>query len=151
MRIVRLNKTKYAALALTGEGAAIAGGRWNKEGTRLVYCSTSLSLATLEVLVHTKRIRKLLPKYTVYDVEVGDAAVESLSMGILPPDWMMNESACVQVGEDWIIQQRSVGLLVPSAVTVGEFNVLLNPAHRDFSKTVTIHAERQALFDDRVF
>ncbi|MDQ3308821.1 MAG: RES family NAD+ phosphorylase, partial [Gemmatimonadota bacterium] len=37
---------------MDGEGARLAGGRWNSRGIPLVYASTHLSLAALEYLVH---------------------------------------------------------------------------------------------------
>src|SRR6185437_10000819 len=44
----RVCRAKYAKNALDGEGARLAGGRWNAKGTRLVYTSESVALATLE-------------------------------------------------------------------------------------------------------
>ena len=52
IRAFRLCKTKHLATAFTGEGARLNGGRWNSPGNSVVYTSASLSLATLEVLVH---------------------------------------------------------------------------------------------------
>ena len=50
MRVYRLCKAKYANTAFDGDGARRYGGRWNPVGTTVVYCSGSLSLATLEAL-----------------------------------------------------------------------------------------------------
>ena len=50
VRVWRLCKSKHAAF--DGEGARLAGGRWNRRGTAVVYASESLSLAALELLVH---------------------------------------------------------------------------------------------------
>ena len=102
MKLVRLQKTKYLHSAMTGIGASREGGRWNAAGTSLVYCSTSLSLATLEVLVHTKRIKRMLPRYSVIEVVVADKAIELLDLDALPPDWRTNEPACVALGQAWI-------------------------------------------------
>ena len=54
MQAVRLVKARRAATALDGEGARRFGGRWNPPGVALVYCSSSLSLAVLELLVHVE-------------------------------------------------------------------------------------------------
>ncbi len=151
MRVLRLTKTKYVASAMTGHGASLEGGRWNEAGTSLVYCSSSLSLATLEVLVHTKRIAKMLPRYSIIEVEVADAAIEQLDLSRLSPTWTTEEAACVAIGEEWIQSHRSVGLLVPSAVTAGEFNLVLNPAHADFAAKVRWTPPKAAVFDERVF
>lgn len=50
MRGWRLATTLHAPL--TGEGAALRGGRWNSIGVSVVYASTHLSLALVELLVH---------------------------------------------------------------------------------------------------
>ena len=38
--------------AFDGEGARTAGGRWHHHGDAVVYASSSLSLASLELFVH---------------------------------------------------------------------------------------------------
>ena len=53
IRAWRLIKAVHADDAFSGEGARRGGGRWNSKGVRIVYTSESLSLATLEVMVHT--------------------------------------------------------------------------------------------------
>lgn len=151
MKLIRIHKTKYLSSAKTGIGASLEGGRWNAAGTPLVYCSSSLSLATLEVLVHTKRIPRMLPRYSIFEIDVDDSAIESLNLTLLPTTWKADESACVVFGQAWIQDQRSVGLLVPSAVTAGEFNVVLNPRHPDFATRVHWAAPTAATFDERVF
>ena len=54
MRITawRIVKAKHKKRAFDGEGARIAGGRWNKIGTPMVYTADSLALAALELIVH---------------------------------------------------------------------------------------------------
>lgn len=51
-RAWRLVKQKHAATAFDGDGARLFGGRWNAPGSRVIYTSTTLSLAALEILVH---------------------------------------------------------------------------------------------------
>lgn len=38
---------RYTADDLSGIGAKFTGGRWNSKGVPMVYCSTSIALATL--------------------------------------------------------------------------------------------------------
>jgi hypothetical protein len=42
----------YPADDVTGAGAKDAGGRWNRRGTPLLYCTSSIALACLEAFVH---------------------------------------------------------------------------------------------------
>jgi RES domain-containing protein len=38
-----------------------------------------------------------------------------------------------QIGDDWISSLKTSVLQVPSAIVRGDFNYLINPAHKDFS------------------
>lgn len=48
----RLDRKKYAPTWDSGEGAFQAGGRWNSEGVRAVYCALDPATTILEVAVH---------------------------------------------------------------------------------------------------
>jgi RES domain-containing protein len=52
MIVWRICKSKHAGSAFSGAGAERYGGRWNSVGSRMVYTSENLSLATLELFVH---------------------------------------------------------------------------------------------------
>lgn len=54
MTVYRICKAKYPAN--DGEGARLAGGRWNHKGTPLVYCGATASLCALEVLAHGAKL-----------------------------------------------------------------------------------------------
>jgi RES domain-containing protein len=41
----------YAGDDLSGKGAEITGGRWNRKGTPLIYAADSIALACLETVV----------------------------------------------------------------------------------------------------
>lgn len=47
MRVYRIAKTKYIR-DLSGTGARIYGGRWNKKGLGILYTSENRALATVE-------------------------------------------------------------------------------------------------------
>ena len=50
---------KWLDSAFSGEGARLAGGRWNARGIPMVYLASSLSLAALDRLAHTDDERTL--------------------------------------------------------------------------------------------
>lgn len=54
------------------------------------------------------------------------------------------------VGDRWLDSKASAVLRVPSAVVRSEFNYLLNPTHREFSKIVT-ELPVPFAFDERLF
>ena len=54
MVVWRICKARHVASAFSGIGAEKVGGRWNHKGERMVYTSSSLSLAALELFVHVE-------------------------------------------------------------------------------------------------
>lgn len=131
----RIVKTRYGMSAFDGEGAKRYGGRWNSVGTAVVYTSSTISLATLEILVHVDDLSLVRGLYSIIPVRFDESLVQWLSADELPPRWSEPEvSVQTQLlGDRWIREARSAALAVPSAVTPPEWNFLLNPAHRDFA------------------
>lgn len=131
----RLVKTRFVASAFDGEGARRYGGRWNSVGTRVVYLAGSVSLAILEVLVHTEDVG-LLGAYSICEVRFESKLVEAISAEKLPRDWaaIPASDATRAIGDRWVGAATSALLEVPSVVAPGEFNLLANPAHRDFGR-----------------
>lgn len=136
---------------MNGEGARLYGGRWNSRGVRVVYASTSLALAAIETFVNLQP--NLLPIDLVsIEGEIPDAIErEKVDPGALPRNWHQGRDESLRhFGDDWIHAARTVALLVPSAAIPGEWNILLNPAHPDFSEAK--FQEPQAfVFDIRMF
>lgn len=131
----RLTKTKYESQALQGEGARRYGSRWTSPGLPVIHASESLSLATLEVLVHL-HASLLIPAYSVFTVEIPEALVEELAQNELPATWRDYPSPASNraLGDGWIASGRSAVLRMPSAIITHEYNFLINPEHEDFSK-----------------
>jgi RES domain-containing protein len=130
----RIVKEKHATTAFDGEGAWRFGGRWNSQGTRVVYTSGSLSLAALETLVH---LNPPVPfRYVALRIQFDTALVETLSVADLPGEWMEEPPppSTKTIGEQWVKQARSAVLELPSVIIPTESNFLLNPAHPDFKK-----------------
>ena len=132
----RITKTKYADSAFSGEGARLTGGRWNPLGSRMVYLASSLSLATLELFVHTEDYSTLMRLFSSLPVTIDSKLIETPKLKDLPKGWDSPEIlASTQIyGANWLQSKRSLVLGVPSAVTHSEQNYLINPEHPDFSK-----------------
>ena len=151
MRFWRICRRRYAAEAASGEGARLYGGRWNSRGMRVVYASTSLALAAMETFVNLEP--NLHPKDLVsIEGEVPDALeIGRLELRALPANWRQTrEESLRRFGDEWIRAAQTVALLVPSAAVRGEWNVLLNAAHADFSK-VKFQEPEPFEFDARMF
>ena len=139
----RIVQTKRAATAFDGEGARLNWGRWNSVGTPMVYTASSLSLATLELLVHTEDLSVICERYVVIPVTFDASLVHKLDLHKLPASWNAPRpiSETQFLGDQWIAAGSSAVLEVPSAVTDKEVNYLLNPAHPDFSRILLGTAE----------
>jgi len=121
MRAWRLARRPYADLG--GEGARIAGGRWNSPGLPMVYLAEEASLALLEVRVHLDLPLDLLPDdYVFLDVDLGTLDTEEAG---LPP----SDDECRRIGDSWLATGRTPLLRVPSAIVPFSRNLLLNPRH----------------------
>ena len=148
----RLTTARYGDRAFDGEGARLYGGRWNHPGTAMVYCSSTLSLATLEYFVHLEP--DLAPPSLVAvaaDLPAG-LDVEALEVEALPANWRSYPAPerLRDLGTGWVRSGRTAVLQVPSSVIPHEMNVLLNPAHPDFAKIYIREAEPFS-FDARMW
>ena len=131
----RVVKRKHLKTAFSGEGARIYGGRWNNPGYAVVYTAEYQSLALLELLVHLES-SELLRYYVAVEVRLAEGLIEKVDHAQLPKNWSAYPppARLREIGDAWIVEQRSAVLRVPSAVVPGESNYLLNPAHPDFPK-----------------
>ncbi len=134
MTVWRLCKRRHAAL--DGQGARLAGGRWNSRGTAVVYASETLSLAALELLVHCDAA--FLPDDLVaIPIEIPDGLpARRIEAASLARTWRHHPApeSLARLGDAWASDRGSAVLSVPSAVVPGERNFLLNPAHPDFKR-----------------
>ena len=127
-RIVLKRYGNTARAAFSGTSGYLANGRWHSKGRYLDYAAESQSLAILERLVHYKRFDALVP-HVLYVVEVPDSLIEVCTE--VPKGWdEPNISPAAQkLGNRWCDEQLSPALKMPSVVTRGESNLLLNSKH----------------------
>ena len=131
----RIVKEKHAKTAFSGEGARIFEGRWSSGGVRMVYCSEHLSLAALEILVHTQPVI-IQDKFRVFRVAWDEAMMTTIDLKKLPKGWNGQPPSLISknIGDEWIRSSRSAVLAVPSVIVPREHTFLLNPKHRDFPR-----------------
>lgn len=141
----------YEAHDLSGKGAEASGGRWNRAGTPLVYCSATRALACLETLVHLARhplpLNRYLVRITVPDAAWA-AAVELDGSTLVGWDAEPAGQASLDWGTSWVAAGSSLLARVPSVVVPEEFNVLISPAHADVAG-VKAEKMRRWLYDAR--
>ncbi len=139
MKVFRLERKKYK-IELSGKGAAKSGNRWNSKGTEMIYCSKSRALAMAEVAVHLPL--GLLPNdFVMMEFEI-PSTIKSKTIAIakLPRGWndFPQAPATQKIGDVFIHDAAVCVLKVPSSVVKGDFNYLINPAHKDFAQIKVI-------------
>ena len=129
----RIVKSKHRARAFDGEGARLAGGRWNSPGVPMIYTAQNAALATLEMLVHLNT-STVLSSYVLIACAFPEALVLRLDRDRLPARWRAHPAVpqLQLLGDAWMKNGLSAVLEVPSVIIQSESNYLFNPAHPDF-------------------
>jgi len=151
IKTYRIFKTKYSATWFDGEGAFRYGGRWNSPGTRLLYTAKSLSLASLEMLVHLNS-EHLLLAYSFAVVEFEENLVLPIEeFTKLPKNWSDSPPPLQiqRIGDDWARSNASAVLKVPTSILPIENNYLINVDHPDFAK-IKLSDSQVFTFDERL-
>jgi RES domain-containing protein len=151
MEVFRLQRNKYG-LALSGLGASVSGARWNSPGYEIIYTSTSRSLAMAEVAVHLT-LGTMPSDFFMLHIFIPDhISMLILQERDLPADWNTHPPplACRQTGDTFIAERKYCLLKIPSAVTHGDYNILINPGHPEFSGIRVLSAQ-PFTFDQRLF
>ena len=142
----------YTAGDLSGKGAEMTGGRWNRKGTAVLYASTSRALACLETVVHLAKTPLPLNRYLV-EINVPLTAWKAARAmdRAAPAGWDAEPAgkASLDWGMQWLASGSPLLAKVPSIIVPEEFNVLLNPAHPDIG-AVTATVVRKWLHDARL-
>lgn len=128
MEVYRLTKSKYAA-DISGTGAAIHPGRWNKKGYPVLYTGINPEIALLEILVHLPPM--LSPSLDLLILEVPDDSILRLHAKDLPPNWSDYPAPTVlsEIGQQWILEGQKLALHVPSCIIKTSSILILNCQH----------------------
>ena len=142
----------YAANDLSGTGAKITGGRWNSAGVPVLYCASSIALATLETVHYLRSSGLPFNRYLVR-FELPDATWRARHALDPPPggwDTIPAGMTSRVAGDTWLASLASALLLVPSVIVPEEWNVLINPNHPD---AAGVHAStlKRWHYDPRFF
>lgn len=135
MFVYRIANTKYKDSTLSGVGAEKVGGRWNKVGTRAVYCSENISLALLEYYVHSENIAYLPKEILVAKIYIPDNfPIKELKR--LPLGWSQYpySSETCELFTGLAKDPNFFALRVPSTIVGLESNIILNPLFKEFGK-----------------
>ncbi len=136
MTFYRICKAAYrtAEQAFNGLGSSRINGRWTlaRPDMRAVYCSESLALACLETLVHIRPLPRQFTTSVYYQIEIPDDLIERPQT--LPRQWRspIPRRPAQEFGTRFLLEQRAVALLLPTAVLDAGWNAVVNPRHPKF-------------------
>jgi RES domain-containing protein len=121
----------------------------------MVYASTSLSLAAIELFVHLEPGQA--PRDLVYlSATLPDGKpARTLQPSELPQEWWADDleggsGSTRDLGDTWIRNRSSLSLMVPSVPIRVEWNVLINPTHPRIGELKIDHPQ-PFVFDARMF
>ena len=151
MEVYRLSREKFSS-NLSGIGAAMKGARWNSVGIEMIYTASNRSLAMAEVAVHLS-LATLPDDYMMMTIYIPDnISLTKLSISDLPLDWnkFPHPSTTQSIGDKFVSENLYCVLQIPSSVTEGDYNLLINPHHPEFKK-ISILETKKFVFDQRLF
>ncbi|WP_343850219.1 RES family NAD+ phosphorylase [Algoriphagus jejuensis] len=148
MVVYRLTKSKYAG-DISGTGAAIHPGRWNRKGSPVLYTGVNPEIALLETIVHLPPM--LSPPLDMLTLEIPDNSTLTLQDSDLPANWSTYPAPTVlsEIGQQWIENGKQLALQVPSCIVKTSSILILNCQHPKYAE-VKILERKAFLLDPRL-
>lgn len=147
MVVYRITNAQHAA-DISGTGAALYPGRWNKKGTPVLYTGKTKEIALLENIVHIPPM--ISPQLDILTIKIPNS-ITRLKIKDLPDNWAQFPAPTVlsEIGQNWIDKGKTLALEVPSSIIHSASNLIINCKHPLFSK-VKITEQKKFHFDSRL-
>jgi len=148
MLVYRLSKSRYAE-DVSGEGARLFGGRWNKKLTPCIYTSESRALALLEYTVNIS-IDEIPRALSMITFEIDDQQIFTITESKLPGNWKQYPApAETQEFGSALLENPLVQVIeIPSVIIPEEKNYLISPLH--YNGPIKIRSIEDFIYDIRV-
>lgn len=148
MIVYRIANSRHAS-DISGTGAAIYPGRWNKKGTPVIYSGESREIALLENIVHNEPL--FYPKLDILIIQIPDDSISILGIGDLPKSWSRFPAPTIlaEIGQKWVDAAETIALKVPSSIIQTSSNIVLNCNHPRYGE-VEILEQKKFDFDLRL-
>ncbi len=149
MHIYRLAKRKFSK-DISGTGAAIHGGRWNKKGQAVLYTGESPEITLLELIVHTPPM--LVPDLDLVTLDIPDKSFFEIQIEKLPKNWSKYPAPKIlsEIGSEWFNDMQFLSLKVPSCIINTASNYILNCQHPEYLEKVKLVDIQKFKFDPRL-
>lgn len=142
----RVTQNKNKLESFSGDGGLYTAGRWNHKGRKVVYCSASFSLCTLEWLSHNGLSVSSF-NYFKYSIEIPDSLIQPFKCSDLPKDWFAtpaNDETHDFADKYLFLDKKNLAIAVPSVMVPEEYNLVINPLHPKYalvSDTIKFHGQ----------
>jgi RES domain-containing protein len=132
-----------------GGGARRFGSRWCTPGRSIIHTASAYALALLENLVHWNATR-LPPDMRFVVATIPATLARDRLEPEASPGWdRADYSVSRAFGDAWYDRGETALLIVPSALSPFEPNVLINQHHPDAAR-IDLSPERRAILDQRL-
>jgi len=137
---------------LSGQGAAIDGGRWNDVDVPALYMGLTPAICCLETFVHTSGYPVPPLTITRFILPDDDTLYARPDPEDLPTGWDLipADRTSMRYGTAWLKSARYLGLIVPSVILTLESILVINPAH-PASQHIRVDAQFDFRYDKRMF
>jgi RES domain-containing protein len=149
MIVYRFSHQDYVT-DISGTGARLKGGRWNLQGTPVVYTSEHISLAVLEIIANAVSLSQLASVQLAEIVIPDDVKPKEIRLTELKSKWWDDIDYSQWLGTEILHSNESLLIRCPSSIIHTEHNYLVNPNHKDFKK-VKVRRVNNFYFDPRLF
>ena len=134
----RASQINQVRQVFSGDGGLFTAARWNHLGRRIVYCSQSIALCTLEWLSHNGLSVSGFHYYR-YSIDVPEALVKRVTAAHLPKTW--NAVPATELTRDFaeehlFLSEKYLALALPSVLVPEECNLIINPMHDQFPEVI---------------
>ncbi len=144
----RIGDSRYPLF--DGRGAMLKGARWSSPGHSVIYAALTQACAMLEILAYANT-GKVPGHHKLITIDIPDpVAVERVDPRQVPGWDDRNHLQSRLYGDQWLTEQRSVALIVPSVIARHDYNIVINPLHPDITKLTVGHPE-DIYWDERLF
>lgn len=150
MIVYRITKSTHSS-DISGTGAALFPGRWNKKGTPVLYTGQSPEIALLEIIVNTPPM--IVPDLDILTIEIPNNSILDLKASDLPANWFNYPAPTIlsEIGQHWVNEGKSLALKIPSCIIQSSYNYILNCQHPDYYTEVKVINTIEFLIDKRLF
>jgi RES domain-containing protein len=132
----RASPSENTQATFSGDGGLYVAGRWSYLGKKVIYCSESIALCTLEWLAHNGLSVSGFNYYR-YSIDIPDDLTVKFSPSDLPADWKLTPAtdSTRDFAENHLFSSNKIlAIAVPSVIVPEESNLVINPLHKEFQR-----------------